>query len=90
MTLPFLCLYLCSFILSTTAANDWNKPCFSGVCEYGVYSTVAPNYVNETYVDIPSANGLSSGTLKIVWHLFECLNSDLSMFSGARLTPSGI
>ncbi|KAF8961154.1 hypothetical protein BDZ97DRAFT_1226986 [Flammula alnicola] len=34
---------------SVLAANDWSKPCFSGVCQY----------------DLPTTNGSASGTVKI-------------------------
>ncbi|KAF8186252.1 hypothetical protein BJ912DRAFT_467768 [Pholiota molesta] len=37
------------FIASAIAANDWSKPCLSGVCEY----------------DLPETNSSASGTLKI-------------------------
>ncbi|KAJ6522865.1 hypothetical protein B0H19DRAFT_1008804 [Mycena capillaripes] len=43
-------LFILSFLSAARAANDWNKPCLSGVCSY----------------DLPSTNGsTSSGSMKI-------------------------
>ncbi|KJA17632.1 hypothetical protein HYPSUDRAFT_205982 [Hypholoma sublateritium FD-334 SS-4] len=42
-------LLLPALVAPAFAANDWSKPCLSGVCEY----------------DMPATNGAASGTLKI-------------------------
>ncbi|KAF4610321.1 hypothetical protein D9613_010283 [Agrocybe pediades] len=45
----FALFFTSVFSTVALAANDWSKPCFSGVCEY----------------DLPASSGSASGTLKI-------------------------
>ncbi|KIK64055.1 hypothetical protein GYMLUDRAFT_71501 [Collybiopsis luxurians FD-317 M1] len=66
----------------THAANDWNTPCFDGVCEYSL--TAAPGQNGSGTVQIwGSSNAISDITTAAGWQILNC--SSTAMAQDIRL-----
>lgn len=60
-----------SFIAYTSAANDWNTPCFDGVCSYSL--TAAPGQNGSGTMQIwGSPNAISDVTTAAGWQILNC------------------
>ncbi|KIK63273.1 hypothetical protein GYMLUDRAFT_40982 [Collybiopsis luxurians FD-317 M1] len=61
----------------THAANDWNTPCFDGVCEYSL--TAAPGQNGSGTVQIwGSSNAISDITTAAGWQILNCSSTAMA------------
>ncbi|KAE9409819.1 hypothetical protein BT96DRAFT_871648 [Gymnopus androsaceus JB14] len=64
-------------ITPTFAANDWNTPCFDGVCQYSL--TAAPGQSGSGTMQIwGSQNALSDITSAAGWQILNCSSTEMA------------